>query len=725
MSSRSRPTKLYKLLDAVGLEYGPSFRGVVEARVGDGEAVGRVRPRRVEPAVYRGDPRLVDSVFHVAAALLVGAAVVDELLVPVGAGDVVSYGPAGDDVAVHVTLRAVEAAQVVVDVVLYGRDGDARLAVRGLRLRRSTAAHASTTEGLFFYSPEWRPGRLDATEAVEGPLLVVSDGGGAAAAFEDRLQRDGTPFTVVPSDADTSRAAFERVLEAMLRETGGAFGGAVFFAGGAASAAVLHLVQALSFAPTGSAPRLWLVTEGTQAVADADTVDDPHGATVWGLAKAIPFENPLARVPVRRRGRRAGRDRYGPARRDRRRDLGHRGRPPARRPLRPAPAGPAGPRPCVGPQPPRGRRLRRHRRFRRPRPARRPLARVPGRGGWCSSGDREACWRTPRSPPTSPARASRWSRPTPTSPTGSRSATALDGVRARGPIAGVVHAAGALDDGPLLDMTEDSLRSVLAPKVTGGWNVHTLTAADDLDLFVLFSSAAAILGSPGQANYCAANAFLDALSAHRRRRGLAAVTVDWGPWADVGMAAEAAVGASARRLQTAFSALEPADAFAALDAILLADADQTLVLAYDLQDLIQFYPGGIGLSYFEDLLSADVGLLRNRALAGAWAPRPDLDREYVAPRDPIERRIAAMWQTALGIDQVGVFDGFFELGGDSVIANQILVQVSRTLGVVVDPEQAFEDFTVATIAALAEAAMVEQLAAMTDGEAVMFLSPPE
>src|SRR5258708_11587520 len=107
------------------------------------------------------------------------------------------------------------------------------------------------------------------------------------------------------------------------------------------------------------------------------------------------------------------------------------------------------------------------------------------------------------------------------------------------PLRGIIHAAGVLDDGLLLNLDRERLAAVMAPKVEGAWNLHALTLNRPLDFFVLFSSVASALGSPGQGSYAAANAFLDALSQHRRTLGLPSLTINWGPWAAVGMAAQA------------------------------------------------------------------------------------------------------------------------------------------------------------------------------------------
>ncbi len=105
------------------------------------------------------------------------------------------------------------------------------------------------------------------------------------------------------------------------------------------------------------------------------------------------------------------------------------------------------------------------------------------------------------------------------------------------PLAGVIHAAGLLEDGMIADLDAGRLARVLAPKVTGGWNLHRATEKLDLDFFLLFSSVAAIIGNLGQGAYAAGNAFLDGLATWRRRRGLAATSLNWGPWAEAGMAA--------------------------------------------------------------------------------------------------------------------------------------------------------------------------------------------
>lgn len=109
------------------------------------------------------------------------------------------------------------------------------------------------------------------------------------------------------------------------------------------------------------------------------------------------------------------------------------------------------------------------------------------------------------------------------------------------PLRGIIHAAGVTEDALLPKQTEESFRRVMAAKVSGAWNLHHRTAALSLDFFVFYSSAASLIGSGGQANYAAANSFLDALAHHRRALGLPAISLNWGAWSGSGMAARAEV----------------------------------------------------------------------------------------------------------------------------------------------------------------------------------------
>jgi short-subunit dehydrogenase len=130
------------------------------------------------------------------------------------------------------------------------------------------------------------------------------------------------------------------------------------------------------------------------------------------------------------------------------------------------------------------------------------------------------------------------------------------------PLAGVAHLAGVLDDALLPQQSLERFRMALAPKAFGAWHLHRLTNNDDLEFFVVYSSAASVLGSAGQANYATANALLDGLVAERQAQGLPAVSINWGPWAKGGMATSRAA-----RANLSVQGLIPLEPTAALNAL--------------------------------------------------------------------------------------------------------------------------------------------------------------
>lgn len=148
------------------------------------------------------------------------------------------------------------------------------------------------------------------------------------------------------------------------------------------------------------------------------------------------------------------------------------------------------------------------------------------------------------------------------------------------PLRGIIHAAMILSDSLLTGLTPERLRAVFAPKTAGAWHLHTATLGQELDFFVMYSSVANYVGNRGQANYVAANAFLEALAHHRRGQGLAALTVNWGRLSETGFVARNAAVAASLEAQ-GFLPLAPAQALSVLGKLLHHDATQIGVLGMD------------------------------------------------------------------------------------------------------------------------------------------------
>src|SRR5215469_14459322 len=207
-----------------------------------------------------------------------------------------------------------------------------------------------------------------------------------------------------------------------------------------------------------------------------------------------------------------------------------------------------------------------------------------------------------------------------------------------GRLRGVVHAAGVVDDGVIGSLSPARLDAVMGPKADAAWHLHELTADLDLDAFVLFSSMAGVVGSPGQGNYAAANAFLDGLAAHRRDLGLAGVSLAWGAWEQAGgMAGRLGHADRARMTRDGFGLLADEDGLALLDAG--AGAGHTLLVAARLDPAgLGGLPGGV-----PPLLSGLVRGPARRAAAGPGAGGGGLAERLAglgeADRDQVVREV--------------------------------------------------------------------------------------
>ncbi|MGY3056358.1 acyl transferase domain-containing protein/short-subunit dehydrogenase/acyl carrier protein [Streptomyces sp. TE3672] len=266
-------------------------------------------------------------------------------------------------------------------------------------------------------------------------------------------------------------------------------------------------------------------------------------------------------------------------------------------------------------------------------------------------------------------------------------AAVLDAVPAEHPLVGVVHTAGVLDDGVLSSLTPERLGAVLRPKVDAAWYLHELTRGLDLSLFVLFSSAAGVFGGAGQANYAAANAFLDALAEVRRGEGLVGQSLAWGPWAEGGMLGQLG-DADAQRM--ARSGVPPLSAEQGIELFDAAGALPEAVLVPVRLDLAALRRQSAGMPLpvmFRSLVrraaprAAD-GRSASSDGGGSFAdrlrPLPDAERERLALQLVCDR-VAEVLGHARGED-VKPHDAFTEMGFDSLTAVELRNRLNAETG---------------------------------------------
>ncbi|MFC5430240.1 SDR family NAD(P)-dependent oxidoreductase [Paraburkholderia denitrificans] len=171
-------------------------------------------------------------------------------------------------------------------------------------------------------------------------------------------------------------------------------------------------------------------------------------------------------------------------------------------------------------------------------------------------------------------------------------------IAARGtPVRGVLHSAMHIDDGLVRNLDDARFEAVLAPKLAGAWNLHRATAGHDLRFFIVYSSATAALGNPGQSSYVAANSFLEALVETRRAAGLPGTCMAWGPLEDVGFLARNETTREALQSRIGGASISSDEALAALERVLLADEAGEAVVRLDWQALSRGMPAALARRY--------------------------------------------------------------------------------------------------------------------------------
>ncbi|WP_434419163.1 type I polyketide synthase [Nannocystis pusilla] len=727
----------YKKLADVGLAYGPAFQAVHRVWAGDGDALGELHL----PDGVTGDaplhPVLLDAAFQV---LLAACGPVDPSAgarVLAGIERLVLHARPGRVAHSHVRVRQAAADAVIADLDLHDPDGNLLLTAVGLQLRRidfaALRARHAPRPAIPYMAPQWQPGPVPAPAVRPGRWLLLADPGPLVdaviaglrardqvceqlplhlAADPDALvqalgsRRDGLPLrglvhlgalgpdAAAPPDLAARGALGPNVSASPGLATLAAHGtDAPPDAALAASAPLdpaaldaaqrrgygvgLHAVQALARLAWRDPPRLWFVTRHLAALPDAAAIDPTH-APLWGLGRTVPFEHPELRCK----------------RVDIDRDL-------ATLDALVAELCADDPEEEVA-----LRGARRH--LARVAPQELPPTEAPPirgdatyliTGGLGGLGLLAAGWLVDRG--------ARHLALLGRSAPGPAQAEAVAALTRRGvhvelvhvdvadldalaaalhrldatmpPLRGILHAAGALDDGLIAGQSLDRLRPVLAPKLYGACNLHRLTQARPLEFFVLYSSVSAVLGAPGLANYVAANAALDALAHHRRRLGLPATSINWGLFSGVGMGLVADTGA--RLSSRGVGDIRPEDGAAILFEAIASARPQLGVALLDSQQWLEFYPQRAASTVLAPLLRR--GPRTRPAAPAAAALRAALhDGDLAGRRAALDRFITAQVAEIVRIDPARVDRDlpFRQLGFDSLLGLELRNRLEAGLG---------------------------------------------
>ncbi|MFH9662503.1 type I polyketide synthase [Streptomyces sp. NPDC017248] len=692
---------LYERLADGGFAYGPAFQGLRAAwRLGtDVYAEARLpEEQRTDAGRYGLHPALLDSVLHsLAFGVLEGS---DQGWLPFSWSGVRLHASG----ATALRLRMTPAGRDAVALTVADPTGAPVATARSLVLRPVTAeriqeSRTGAHEDVFRL--EWPVAAP--TRRVPGSVAVLGDAFPGLAPAHTDLAALGAAI-----DAGAEVPAF--VLTALPDTDGGATDGGATDSGDGGTVRAVHdltghvldLVRTWLADARFEGARLALVTQGGVPVAPGDDVPAPAHAAVWGLVRSAQTEHPDRFVLLDTDGDPASRAALTTALATGEPQLALRAgqlhaarlaRVPGSLPAGEAPWDPDGTVLITGGTGSLGALVARH--LAREHGVRHLLLisrsgpAADGAGALlddlaaagadaeiavCDAADREALEKL------------------------------LDGLEH--PLRGVVHTAGVIDDGVVADMTPEQLHRVLRPKVDAAVNLHELTAGLDLSAFVVFSSIAGVFGGMGQANYAAANAFLDALSHRRRARGLPGVSLAWGLWATGGgMTGHLGAADLARIARGGIVAFTPADGIALFDTATGLDAPALLPLRLDTGVLAEQAATGGVPAFLRGLVRTPV----RRAAAGE-GPGPDtagalLQRLTGLPPAQRERALTEVVRThaalVLGFSDpmaVGTELPLLDLGFDSLTAVELRNRLRAATGLPLPATLLFDHPTAAAVA---------------------------
>jgi NAD(P)-dependent dehydrogenase (short-subunit alcohol dehydrogenase family)/acyl carrier protein len=282
-----------------------------------------------------------------------------------------------------------------------------------------------------------------------------------------------------------------------------------------------------------------------------------------------------------------------------------------------------------------------------------------------------------------------------------------------GLIHGVIHAAAVPPSGLIQMKTPEKATAVLSPKVQGLLTLERVLRDQELDFLVLFSSMSSFTGGgPGQVDYCAANAFLDAYARCHATGQRRIIAIDWGEWqwdawADGLLGFPEVLQQYFRDVRKKFG-ITFDEGFEALNRILCRNLAQVVVSTQNFVEMVE------GSKHFSTRTLMDaVRDRQEQATPAALRAKPTL----VVSDDPVEQKIGEIWSDLLGVEQIDLHDNFFALGGHSLMGLQLLSRLRTIFQVHLPPSSLFEAPTIAELAIEIKLALVTELEQMHDDEA--------
>jgi len=258
-------------------------------------------------------------------------------------------------------------------------------------------------------------------------------------------------------------------------------------------------------------------------------------------------------------------------------------------------------------------------------------------------------------------------------------AKTLDAIRAdMPPLIGVIHSAAVIEDAPIASITEPQVKNVYLAKMIGALNLHALTQSDPLEMFVLYSSASAVVGNPGQGPYVAANLYLDALAQFRHANGAPALSIGWGAIRDAGFLTRNENVVDMLKSRTGLEATPAKDALADLGRVLAAGASRVSVARFDLQRLQQILPAAQS-PRFEPIMpsKADAALAGEEDLGELLEAMPKSERRGFVLERIMENTAKVLGTSA---NQIDVSKPLSDLGLDSLMAVELAGSIERDVG---------------------------------------------